>query len=72
MAYVACAMHRREAKVMKRLGRTRPFRTPRGEVVPGSIAEVAYLRLGGLDQWVMIRGENVDNPPLIFLHGGPG
>jgi pimeloyl-ACP methyl ester carboxylesterase len=57
---------------MKRLGRTRPFRTPRGEVVPGSIAEVAYLRLGGLDQWVMIRGENVDNPPLIFLHGGPG
>ena len=57
---------------MKRLGRTRPFRTPRGDVVPGSIAEVAYLRLGGLDQWVMIRGENVDNPPLIVLHGGPG
>jgi hypothetical protein len=27
--------------------------------VPGSIAEIAYLRLGGLDQWVMIRGESV-------------
>ena len=57
---------------MKRLGRTRPFRTGHGDVVPGSIAEVAYLRLGGLDQWVMIRGENIDNPPLIVLHGGPG
>jgi pimeloyl-ACP methyl ester carboxylesterase len=57
---------------MKRLGQTRPFRTPRGDVVAGSIAEVAYLRLGGLDQWVMIRGENIDNPPLIVLHGGPG
>lgn len=31
-----------------------------------------YLRLGGLDQWVMIRGESLDNPPLILLHGGPG
>ena len=45
---------------------------PDGGVVSGSIAEVAYLRLGGLDQWVMIRGESVANPPLILLHGGPG
>jgi pimeloyl-ACP methyl ester carboxylesterase len=57
---------------MRRLGQTRPFRTPQGKIVAGSIAEVAYLRLGGLDQWVLIRGENVDNPPLIVLHGGPG
>jgi hypothetical protein len=40
--------------------------------VPGSIAEIAYHRLGGVDQWVMIRGESVANPPLILLHGGPG
>ena len=57
---------------MRRRGRTRPFRTPDGKAVAGSIAEIAYLRLGGLDQWVMIRGERMDNPPLIFLHGGPG
>ncbi len=57
---------------MRHLGRTPPFRGPHGEVVPGSIAEVAYRRLGGLDQWVMIRGQSVDNPPLILLHGGPG
>jgi pimeloyl-ACP methyl ester carboxylesterase len=38
----------------------------------GSIADIAYRRLGGLDQWVMIRGESVANPPLILLHGGPG
>lgn len=40
--------------------------------MPGSIAEAGYRRLGGLDQWVMIRGVSVANPPLIFLHGGPG
>jgi pimeloyl-ACP methyl ester carboxylesterase len=28
--------------------------------------------LGGVDQWVMIRGESVANAPLILLHGGPG
>lgn len=57
---------------MKHLGKTQPFLGPKGEVVPGSIAEVKYLHLGGFDQWVMIRGENLTNPPLILLHGGPG
>jgi pimeloyl-ACP methyl ester carboxylesterase len=38
----------------------------------GSVAEAGYRRLGGIDQWVMIRGESVANPPLILLHGGPG
>lgn len=57
---------------MKHLGKTLPFRGPDGENLPGSIAEVNYLELGGVDQWMMIRGENVTNPPLILLHGGPG
>jgi len=57
---------------MKHLGRTRPFRGPTGESIPGSIAEVDYLHLGGLDQWVLIRGASLTNPPLILLHGGPG
>jgi pimeloyl-ACP methyl ester carboxylesterase len=57
---------------MKHLGKTPPFQGPHGELVPGSIAETNYLRLGGIDQWVMMRGENLTNPPLILLHGGPG
>jgi pimeloyl-ACP methyl ester carboxylesterase len=57
---------------MKHLGKTPPFRGPNGEILRRSIAEVAYLQLGGLDQWVMIRGEDVANPLLVLLHGGPG
>lgn len=57
---------------MRHPGRTPPFRGPHGGVLPGSVAEIAYRRLGGTDQWVMIRGEAVANPPLILLHGGPG
>jgi pimeloyl-ACP methyl ester carboxylesterase len=57
---------------MKHQGTTPAFRGPKGEILPGSIAEIGYLRLGGLEQWVMIRGESVANPLLILLHGGPG
>jgi len=53
-------------------GRTPPFRTATGEIRSGSIAGLGYQRLGGIDQWVMIRGESLANPPLIYLHGGPG
>jgi pimeloyl-ACP methyl ester carboxylesterase len=57
---------------MKHLGTTPPFRGPDGEIRPNSIAEIAFLLLGGFAQWVMIRGENINNPVLILLHGGPG
>ena len=57
---------------MRHPGETPPFRGPQGEVLAGSIAEVGYRRLGGFDQWMMIRGESVANPALVLLHGGPG
>jgi pimeloyl-ACP methyl ester carboxylesterase len=44
----------------------------RGEMTAGGIAEEGYRRIGGVDQWVIIRGEDLSNPPLICLHGGPG
>ena len=57
---------------MRHAGTTPPFSGPDGAPLPGSIAECGYLRLGGAKQWVMIRGESVQNPPLVLLHGGPG
>ena len=54
------------------VGATAPFRLPDGRVISRSVAEVGYLRLGDLDQWVMIRGEDIANPVLVLLHGGPG
>lgn len=57
---------------MKHLGATLPFRGPDGKILQNSIAEISYLRLGGSNQWVMVRGETIINPILILLHGGPG
>lgn len=36
------------------------------------VQQSTYLRLGGIDQFVTIRGQDVANPVLIYLHGGPG
>ena len=36
------------------------------------IWEQSYVQLGGIEQAVHIRGRNVDNPIIIWLHGGPG
>ena len=36
------------------------------------IDEATYVSIGGIEQWVTIRGEDRANPVLLFLHGGPG
>jgi proline iminopeptidase len=41
-------------------------------VVPPGIIETGFVRIGGIDQWVSIRGENRSNPALLIVHGGPG
>lgn len=35
------------------------------------VDEGIYVTLGGQEQYLLIRGENVDNPVIIWLHGGP-
>src|SRR5258706_2513154 len=39
---------------------------------PDGIDSLKAVRIGGIDQWVEVRGQNVNNPILLFIHGGPG
>jgi pimeloyl-ACP methyl ester carboxylesterase len=41
-------------------------------VTSNGISALEQITLGDLKQWIFIRGENQNNPVLLFLHGGPG
>lgn len=36
------------------------------------ISEIQYLDINDSKQYVLIRGKDIHNPVLLFLHGGPG
>jgi len=40
-------------------------------VAPQGIQESYQLHVGGIDQWVYVRGHDKANPIILFVHGGP-
>ena len=40
--------------------------------LPNGIESLDEVEIGGIKQWVEVRGQNVNNPILLFIHGGPG
>ena len=43
-----------------------------GNVIKGSISEKVWVEIGGINQGMFIRGENLENPIILYVHGGPG
>lgn len=52
--------------------RTPPVLGADGRPVPGGIAELTTVKLGGVDQAIMVRAHSADAPVLLYLSGGPG
>ena len=40
-------------------------------VAPQGVQEAYAARIGGIDQWLNVRGQDRDNPVILFVHGGP-
>lgn len=38
---------------------------------PDGVQESQAVRIGGIDQWISIRGQDRANPVILFAHGGP-
>jgi len=51
---------------------TPPIFGANGKPLSGSIASLEKVRLGGQEQWIMLRGHSIDHPVLLYLSGGPG
>lgn len=40
---------------------------------PGqAVDDKGFVRIGGIDQWVRIKGASCANPVVVLVHGGPG
>jgi proline iminopeptidase len=61
-----------ESKPLTRSEATGIIRELRRVVTPQGIERAETVRIGGIDQFVSIRGADRRNPVLLILHGGPG
>ena len=46
-------------------------RDARRIVNPNGVEELRQVELGGVPQWISVRGRDRRNPILLFIHGGP-
>jgi pimeloyl-ACP methyl ester carboxylesterase len=58
--------------VVGRPASTAPIIGSDGQPLPGSIAELDAVEIGGVEQVLMLRGRDVGAPVLLHLAGGPG
>lgn len=40
-------------------------------VTPDGVQDLYAERIGGIDQWIQVRGKDRANPLILFIHGGP-
>lgn len=60
------------AALVARPATTEPIVAAAGDDADDAIAELTTVRVGDKDLGLMIRGNSIDNPVLLFLAGGPG
>jgi pimeloyl-ACP methyl ester carboxylesterase len=53
-------------------GDKNPKKSDLPAALPTPLDEQEYVKIGGLDQWISIRGKDPGAPVLLILHGGPG
>jgi len=51
---------------------TPAIKDAQGKIIPNSIASIEQVEINNTKQWIVLRGENKDNPVLLWVDGGPG
>src|SRR5215471_8353148 len=60
------------AALIYRARETRPAERQMIIATADGIDEALFVTIGGVEQWVTIRGQHRNNPVVLMLHGGPG
>jgi proline iminopeptidase len=60
------------SKPVSRAAVTAIIANARKIVTPNGIERLEKVGIGGIEQWVSIRGRDKRNPVLLLIHGGPG
>jgi len=53
-------------------GKPEPFLDDNGNPLACSISEKIFVNINGIEQGMFIKSKDVNNPVLLFVHGGPG
>lgn len=53
-------------------GKADPIIDKSGKTILGSISTIDTLQIGGVKQYLIIRGVDSTKPVMLFVHGGPG
>ena len=53
-------------------GKPEPFLDENGKPLANSISEKIFVEINGVQQGMFIKGKDINNPILLFMHGGPG
>ena len=53
-------------------GKPEPFLDENGNPIIDSISEKIHVNINGVQQGMFIKSKDINNPVLLFVHGGPG
>src|SRR5690242_9477641 len=57
---------------MLQLAASSPLLATQRAMAAQPIDETGFQKIGGIEQWIAIQGQDRANPAILFLHGGPG
>ncbi len=69
---IAPAQADEPAKPASRAEATAIIAAGRKIMTPNGVEGLEKVRIGGINQWVSIRGTDRRNPVVLYIHGGPG
>ena len=67
---LSCILILAGAMLLSSPGKPKPFLDEKGKNLKGSISEKIHLNINGIEQGMFLKGKDVNNPVLLYLHGG--